>query len=148
MGSIDAARIKKGKKLPGHMGHVQVTIQNLEVISVDLENNVILIKGSVPGPKNSLVLVKTAVKTGDKASDPVELVVYEEATPEVEEIVEVADEQTPDGASEAEEAQIKAKEAQRIQKYIKDDTYLIALAIEGKMFSSEQLAEKIDSLAV
>ena len=61
----------------------------------------------------------------------------------VVEIVEVADEQTPDGASEAEEAQIKAKEAQRIQKYIKDDTYLIALAIEGKMFSSEQLAEKI-----
>jgi 23S rRNA (pseudouridine1915-N3)-methyltransferase len=66
----------------------------------------------------------------------------------VVEIVEVADEQTPDGASEAEEAQIKAKEAQRIQKYIKEDTYLIALAIEGKMFSSEQLAEKIDSLVV
>ena len=55
------------------------------------------------------------------------------------EIIEVADEQTPDNASDAEELQIKAKEAQRIQKYIKDDTYLIALAIEGKMFTSEQL---------
>ena len=64
------------------------------------------------------------------------------------EIVEVADEQTPDNASEAEELQIKAKEAQRIQKYIKDDTYLIALAIEGKMFTSEQLAEKIEQLGI
>ena len=88
MGTLLPMRVLPGKKLPGHMGHVQVTIQNLEVISVDLENNVILIKGSVPGPKNSLVLVKTAVKTGDKNNDPVELVVYEEAAPEVEEIVE------------------------------------------------------------
>ena len=94
MGTLLPMRVLPGKKLPGHMGHVQVTIQNLEVIKVDLENNVILIKGSVPGPKNSLVLVKTAVKTGDKANDPVELVVYEEAAPEVEEIVEVAEEVT------------------------------------------------------
>ena len=64
------------------------------------------------------------------------------------EIVEVADEQTPDGASEAEELQIKAKEGQRIQKYIKDDTYLIALAIEGTMFTSEQLTEKIEQLGL
>ena len=88
MGTLLPMRVLPGKKLPGHMGHVQVTIQNLEVISVDLENNVILIKGSVPGPKNSLVLVKTAVKTGDKNNDPVELVVYEEAAPEVAENVE------------------------------------------------------------
>ena len=64
------------------------------------------------------------------------------------ELVEVADEQTPDGASEAEELQIKAKEAQRIQKYIKDETYLIALAIEGHMFTSEQLAAKIEQLGL
>ncbi len=66
----------------------------------------------------------------------------------VVEIVEVADEQTPDNASNAEELQIKAKEAQRIQKYIKDDTYLIALAIEGKMLTSEQLADKIEQLGI
>ena len=65
-----------------------------------------------------------------------------------DEIVEVADEQTPDGASEAEEVQIKAKEGQRSQNYIKDDTYLIALAIEGTMFTSEQLAEKIEQLGL
>lgn len=78
MGTMLPMRVLPGKKLPGHMGHVQVTIQNLEVIKVDLENNVILIKGSVPGPKNSLVLVRTSVKTGDKVNEPVELVVYEE----------------------------------------------------------------------
>ena len=64
------------------------------------------------------------------------------------EIVEVADEQTPDNASAAEEQQIKQKEAQRIQKYIKDDTYLIALAIEGTQLTSVQLAEKIDRLGI
>ena len=78
MGTMLPMRVLPGKKLPGHMGNEQVTIQNLEVIKVDLENNVILIKGSVPGPKNSLVLVKTAVKTGDKNNTPVELVVYED----------------------------------------------------------------------
>ena len=80
MGTLLPMRVLPGKKLPGHMGHEQVTIQNLEVISVDLENNVILIKGSVPGPKNSLVLVRTSVKTGDKVNEPVELVVYGEGT--------------------------------------------------------------------
>lgn len=66
----------------------------------------------------------------------------------VVEIAEVADEQTPDGASEAEQQQIKAREAARIQKYIKEDTYLIALAIEGEMFTSEQLAEQIEKLGL
>lgn len=66
----------------------------------------------------------------------------------VVEIIEVADEQTPDNASEAEEAQIKAKEGQRLMKYIKDDTYLIALAIEGNMLTSEQLAAKFEKLAL
>lgn len=66
----------------------------------------------------------------------------------VVEIIEVADEQTPDNASAAEEAQIKAKEGQRLMKYIKDDTYLIALAIEGNMLTSEQLAAKFEKLAL
>ena len=52
----------KGKKLPGHMGVDQVTIQNLKVVSVDLEKEVLLISGSVPGPKKGLVIVKSAVK--------------------------------------------------------------------------------------
>ena len=87
MGTMLPMRVLPGKKLPGHMGHVQVTIQNLEVVKVDLENNVILIKGSVPGPKNSLVLVRTAVKVGDKTKEPVELIVYEDGTSS-EEVIE------------------------------------------------------------
>ncbi|MFD3261757.1 50S ribosomal protein L3 [Paenibacillus lentus] len=62
MGSIQANRVPKGKKLPGHMGSETVTIQNLEVVRVDAERNVLLIKGSIPGPKNSVVKIKQAVK--------------------------------------------------------------------------------------
>lgn len=52
------SRVYKGKKLAGHMGAVQVTVKNLEVVQIDKENNLILIKGSVPGPKKGLVLIK------------------------------------------------------------------------------------------
>ena len=62
------------------------------------------------------------------------------------EIAEGADEKTPDKASEALELQIKEKEGERILKSIKDDSYVIALAIEGKMRSSEELAERIEKL--
>jgi large subunit ribosomal protein L3 len=58
----DANRVPKGKKLPGHMGHETVTIQNLEIVKVDAERNVILVKGSIPGPRNSYVSVKSAIK--------------------------------------------------------------------------------------
>ena len=57
------SRVFKGKGMPGHMGHVQVTVQNLEVVKVDVENNLLLIKGSVPGPKKSLITIKEAVKS-------------------------------------------------------------------------------------
>ena len=63
-GSIGDIRghVIKGKNMPGHMGHVKVTMQNLEIISIDLENNVILIKGSIPGPNKSFVVVRSANK--------------------------------------------------------------------------------------
>lgn len=103
MGTLLPMRVLPGKKLPGHMGHVQVTIQNLEVIKVDLENNVILIKGSVPGPKNSLVLVRTAVKTGDKTKEPVELIVYEDGVSSdevIEETIETINEELAEASEE------------------------------------------------
>ena len=59
----DASKVFKGKNLPGQTGGERVTIQNLEVVSVDPENNVILIKGNVPGAKKSLVEIKQAIKT-------------------------------------------------------------------------------------
>ena len=55
-------RVFKGKGMPGHMGHEKVTNQNLEVVKVDAENNLILIKGAVPGPKKALVTIKETVK--------------------------------------------------------------------------------------
>ncbi len=53
----------KGKRLPGHMGHEQVTVQNLKVVGVDKDNQLLLISGSVPGPNKGLVIVRTAVKS-------------------------------------------------------------------------------------
>ena len=82
--------VLKGKKLPGQMGNVNSTVQNLEVVAVDLENNVILIKGNVPGPKEGLVVIKTAVKKPGKKNTAKDLITYEEmkeaeVTTEVEE---------------------------------------------------------------
>ena len=59
----DPSRVFKGKKMPGQMGNKQITIQNLEVVRVDAEKNVILVKGSVPGPRKALVTLKESVKT-------------------------------------------------------------------------------------
>lgn len=62
MGSIQANRVPKGKKLPGRMGGERVTLQNLQIVKVDAERNVILVKGSVPGPRNSYLTIKSSVK--------------------------------------------------------------------------------------
>lgn len=64
------------------------------------------------------------------------------------EIIEVADERTPDQASEAVEENIRTKEAERLLKYIRDDMYVITLEISGKMLTSEQFAEKIETLGI
>ena len=58
----DPSKVFKGKKMAGHMGHVHVTVQNLEVVRVDAENNLLLVKGSVPGPRKALVTIKETVK--------------------------------------------------------------------------------------
>ena len=63
MGSTSTpGRVFKGKKLPGHMGRVTITIQNLDVVRVDMDKNVILLKGSVPGAKGAILKIKSAVK--------------------------------------------------------------------------------------
>lgn len=92
MGTMRPMRVFKGKKLPGHMGGLTVTIQNLEVVAIDLENNVILIKGNVPGAKNSLVIIESAVKNPDKVNKGEELISYvTEKTPENPESTEVVE---------------------------------------------------------
>ena len=62
LGVIDPARIFKGKKMAGHLGSERVTVQNLSVVKVDSENNLIAIKGSVPGPKGGIVVIADSVK--------------------------------------------------------------------------------------
>ena len=62
LGVIDPARIFKGKKMAGHLGSERVTVQNLSVVKVDVENNLIAIKGSVPGPKGGIVVIADSVK--------------------------------------------------------------------------------------
>jgi large subunit ribosomal protein L3 len=63
MGPVDPNRVFKGKLLPGRMGGEQITIQNLEIVKVDAERNLLLVKGNVPGPKKAMLKVKTGVKT-------------------------------------------------------------------------------------
>ena len=62
--ATDPGKVFKGKKMAGHYGCKRTTIQNLEVVRIDVDNNVILVKGSVPGPKKSLVMLKETVKAG------------------------------------------------------------------------------------
>lgn len=94
MGTMRPMRVMKGKVLSGHMGVDTVTIQNLSIVDVNLEDNYILVSGNIPGAKNSLVLIKEAVKGGKK--ETFELVSYEE--PAAEEVQEVSEEAKPENA--------------------------------------------------
>ena len=76
MGTLLPMHVLKGKKLPGHMGNEKTTIQNLTVVKVDLENNIILIKGNVPGPKKSLVVIREGVKANGKTNPAFDLITY------------------------------------------------------------------------
>ena len=100
MGTMRPMRVFKGKKLPGHMGTLTVTIQNLEVVMVDVENNCILIKGNIPGPKKSLVIIKSAVKNPDTVKEAEKINKYT-----TEEIVEtpVSEESTATSTENVEE---------------------------------------------
>ncbi len=85
MGTMLPKRVLKGKKLSGHMGVETVTIQNLEVIEVNANEGYILVSGNIPGAKNSLVLIKSAVKNSRK-KNPKEIITYEEVVDSVEEV--------------------------------------------------------------
>ncbi len=99
MGTMLPKRVLKGKHLSGHMGVETVTIQNLEVIEVNANENYILVSGNIPGAKNSLVLIRSAVKNSRK-KNPKEILTYENVVDEVveepkaEEATEVAVEET------------------------------------------------------
>ncbi len=92
LGTMLPMHVLKGKKMPGQMGNVQRTVQNLEIVSVDTENSVILVKGNVPGPKKSLVMIRTAVKKPNVKVEAADLVTYVE--PVVEPVEEQIEEKT------------------------------------------------------
>jgi len=105
MGTMRPMRVFKGKALPGHMGSETVTIQNLEIVKVDVENGYILVKGNIPGPKKGLVVIKTAVKNPDKVNETEKLnsFVVEEVVETVEENTEVTEEVSEETAEVTEE---------------------------------------------
>ena len=107
LGTMLPKRVLKGKKLPGHMGNETVTVQNLEIIEVNPAENYILVSGNVPGAKNALVLIKSAIKNTVK-NNPKEIISYEETV--VDEVVEetpvvetAVEETTEETATETEE---------------------------------------------
>lgn len=92
LGTMLPKRVLKGKNLPGHMGCETVTVQNLEIIEANALENYILVSGNIPGAKNSLVLIRSAVKNSVK-KNPKDVISYEEET--VVDEVEVTEEATP-----------------------------------------------------
>ena len=98
MGAITANRVFKGKKLPGHMGVKRITIQNLEIVTVDIENNLLLIKGNIPGPKKGLVMIKNGIKALGSNKEALTLVDFSsaeegESVEKEEEVVAAASEE-------------------------------------------------------
>ena len=100
LGTMLPMHVLKGKKMPGQMGNVARTVQNLEIISVDTENSVILVKGNVPGPKKSLVMIRTAVKKPNVKKEAADLVTYEQPKVEVETNTEVETETPAENTAE------------------------------------------------
>ena len=89
LGTMRPKRVFKGRGLPSHMGVNTVTIQNLEIVAVDVENNAILVKGNIPGPKKSLVTIRSAVKNPNKVNKRADLISWDkEDNAEVSEVKE------------------------------------------------------------
>ena len=99
-------RVLKGKKNSGHMGCETVTIQNLEIIEVSTKDNYILVSGNVPGPKNGMVLIRSAVKGGKV--DPKDIIIYEVE----EEVVETPVEETVETTEEVVETAAESEEVE------------------------------------
>ena len=116
LGTMLPKRVLKGKNLPGHMGHETVTIQNLEIIEVNPNENYILVSGNIPGPKQSLVLIRSAVKNNKKTTSKEVLTYIDE--PVVDEVVEETVEEvveTPVEETTTEEVQTEETTAEEVE---------------------------------
>lgn len=103
MGTMRPMRVLKGKKNSGHMGAETVTIQNLEIIEVCVEDNYILVSGNIPGPKNGLVLIRSAAKGGK--AEPKEIIINKPETV-VDAVEDVVEESTSEVTSETETQEV------------------------------------------
>lgn len=110
MGTMRPMRVFKGKKLPGHMGTLKVTIQNLEIVMVDVENNCILVKGNIPGPKKGLVIIKSAVKNPNKINEVEELNILTVEQTQIEEKIESVESEQNQPTEEATEETVETVE--------------------------------------
>ncbi len=119
LGTMRPMRVIPGKKLPGHMGGLTVTIQNLEVVAVIKEENVILVKGNVPGANKSLVFIKTSVKHPGVVNAAEELVSYETV---VDEVVEEAVEENVEATEAVEEVAETAEETTEAKEEVAEET--------------------------
>lgn len=120
LGSVRAKKVFKGTKLPGHMGSETVTIQNLEVIETNPEENYILISGNVPGPKGSYVLIKEAIKK-DKVSEVKEILIYDEIEEIIEEPTEVVEEVIEETQEVVEETQEVVEETETTEEVVEQE---------------------------
>ena len=133
MGTMLPMHVLKGKKLPGHMGVETTTIQNLEIIEVNVEDNYILVSGNIPGAKNSLVLIKSAVKkSGEKAPEK-EIISYEdEKETVVDEVVETAEEAVEETTSEVTEEVVEETSEKEAEENHIDKKVLVELVKDLK----------------
>ena len=115
LGTMLPMHVLKGKKLPGHMGVETTTIQNLEIIEVNVAENYILVSGNIPGAKQSLVLIKTSVKKKG-TNTPKEVLTYTEETvaDEVVESTQPASEETTETTSEPTTDEVKEETTQEV----------------------------------
>ncbi len=120
LGTMRPMRVIPGKALPGHMGAEQVTIQNLEIIKVDMEDNCILVKGSVPGPKKGFVIIKSAVKTDEKKK-AFDLISYEEEVAEEETPAEAVEETVVEKTTEVENTEAVEETKEEVSEEVKEE---------------------------
>ena len=120
LGTMRPMHVLKGKHMPGQMGNVQRTVQNLEIIQVDMENNCILVKGNVPGAKKSLVIIKTAVKKPGAKKDAADLITY--VSEETVENNETVEETVVENNETVEETKEEVVETPAVEEESKEET--------------------------
>ena len=143
MGTMLPKRVLKGKRLPGHMGNVTITIQNLQIIEVNAEENYLLVSGNIPGAKNSLVLIKSAVKNNKKKADFEVISYVEETVVDKVEEVEVADATVVEDTPVETEVTDAEESAETAEEETTESTEETAETVEQPVETEEEQTEEV-----